>query len=146
MLGLTACSSTPPPVAALPQPARTGPPYGIDMPNDARDVSNELKSSGLDFVARYFRGVAAGLASVGGSTQYKAGVYGSGAVWGYLKHMRLAQYAWLSNSRAWTGYNDFATWNIRHMPASAALSFGHDWNEATDDYGGLQVKSQYTAL
>lgn len=233
MLALAACSSVPPPVAALAQLVRIGPPHGIDMPNDARDVSNELKSSGLDFVARYyrdpasrwptlsageaallsssgfkivaiwelhshqpqyfsyaagladavnayrqaravgqpfgsaiyfavdynaqqpdiygpvdryFRGVAAGLASVGGSTQYKVGVYGSGAVCGYLKHMRLAQYAWLSNSRAWTGYNDFSTWNIRQLPASATLSFGHDWNEATEDYGGFQVKSQFTAL
>jgi hypothetical protein len=229
MLALAACSSSPPPLVAVAPPVRVSPPRGIDMPIDARDVSNELRGSQLDFVARYyrdpasrwptlsageaallsssgfkivaiweshshqpqyfsyaagfadavtayrqtravgqpfgsaiyfgaqqpdiyapvdryFRGVAAGLASVGGSTQYKVGVYGSGAVCGYLKHMRLAQYAWLSNSWAWTGYNDFSTWNIRQLPASAALSFGHDWNEATEDYGGFQVKSQFTAL
>jgi hypothetical protein len=234
MLGLAACSSAPPPVAQLaPPPPRIGPPQGIDIPTDARDVSMELKGSGLDFVARYyrdpasrwptlspaeaaslsasgfkivavweshshkpdyfsyasgfadavtayrqavavgqpvgsaiyfavdynaqqpdivgpvdqyFRGIGAGLASVHGWGQYRIGVYGSGAVCGYLKGMRLAQYAWLSNSTAWTGYNDFTAWNIRQLPASPSLSFSHDRNEARSDYGGFQVKNQYTAL
>ena len=233
VLVLAACSSAPPPVAQLPRPVRSGPPQGVDMPTDARDVSNELKGSGLDFVARYyrdpasrwpslspaeaamlsgagfkivaiweshshkpeyfsyasgfadgvaayrqakaigqpagsaiyfavdynaqqpdvtgpidqyFRGIANGLASVGGFEQYRIGVYGSGAVCAYLRGMRLAQYAWLSNSTAWSGYNSFAGWNIRQLPSSPSLSFGHDLNEATNDYGGFQVKSQYTGL
>jgi hypothetical protein len=233
LLLLAACSSTPPPVAELLRPVRIGPPQGIDMPSDARDVSNELKSSQLDFIARYyrdplsrwptlspgeaamlstagfkivaiweshshkpdyfsyasgyadavsayrqarsigqpagsaiyfavdynalqpdiagpidryFRGIAAGLASVGGFGQYRIGVYGSGAVCAYLKGTRLAQYAWLSNSTAWRGYSDFTGWNIRQLTASPTLSFGHDQNEAASDYGGFQVKNQYTAL
>jgi hypothetical protein len=226
MLTLAACSETPSPVAELPRPARIGPPQGIDTPIDARDVSNELKSTRLDFVARYyrdpasrwptlsaaeaamlssagfkivaiwewhshqpqyfsyasgyadavsayrqarsigqpagsaiyfavdynapqpditggidqyFRGIAAGLVAAGGSAQYRVGVYGSGAVCAHLKRARLAEYAWLSNSTAWSGYNDFSDWNIKQLSPSS-LSFGHDWNRATDDYGGFQVK------
>jgi hypothetical protein len=231
LLALAACSEVPPPIAEL-QPARVGPPQGIDLPVDARDVSSELKSSRVDFVARYyrdptsrwptlspaeaaglsaagfkivaiwefhshkpeyfsyasgyadavnayrqarsigqpagsaiyfavdynaqppdiygsvdryFRGIAAGLAATGGASQYRVGVYGSGAVCAYLKHARLAQYAWLSNSTAWSGY-DFPAWNIRQLKPSPSLSFGHDMNEARDDYGGFQVKNQYTSL
>ena len=233
VVALAACSQTAPPLAQLPPPARVGPPQGIDMATDARDVSGELKGSHVDFVARYyrdaesrwptlspaeaatlsaqgykivvvweshsgrpsyfsyasgfadgvnayrqakaigqpadsaiyfavdynaqapdiygsidhyFRGVANGLASVGGFGQYKIGVYGSGAVCGYLKYKRLAQYAWLSNSTAWTGYDSFRAWNIRQLTTFPFLSFGHDRNEAAGDYGGFQVANQYSAL
>lgn len=52
ILLLAACESAPPPVAAAP---RAGLARGIDLPTDARDVSLELKGSGLDFVGRYYR-------------------------------------------------------------------------------------------
>ena len=57
----------------------------------------------------------------------------------------LAQYAWLSNSTAWRGYASFVDWNIKQGKASPGISFSHDWNEAKRDYGGFQVKTQYTA-
>jgi hypothetical protein len=97
-------------------------------------------------VDRYFRGVAAGFASVSGAPEYRIGVYGSGAVCDYLKRARLAQYAWLSNSTAWAGYDSFTDWNIKQSGGSRSLSFSHDWNEAWGDYGGFQVKNQYTSL
>jgi hypothetical protein len=97
-------------------------------------------------IDRYFRGIAAGLASVDGVPHYRVGVYGSGAVCAYLKQTRLAQYAWLSNSTAWSGYDGFTDWNIRQLTVSPFLSFAHDLNEMTDDYGGFQVKNQYTSL
>jgi hypothetical protein len=53
VLALAACESAPPPVIPAPRP--TGVAQGIDMATDARDVSLELKSSRLDFVARYYR-------------------------------------------------------------------------------------------
>jgi hypothetical protein len=89
----------------------------------------------------YFRGVRAGLQAAAGQTQseYRVGVYGSGAVCGYLKRMRLADYAWLSNSTAWSGYDSFTDWNIKQSRGSSALSFDHDINEAWGDYGGFQV-------
>lgn len=233
LLALAAChDAPPPPVVQAPSPA--GMAQGIDMPNDSRDVSMELKGSRLDFVARYyrdpashwptlsaaearalstngfrivsvweshshrpdyfsyasgyadgaaayrqakavgqppgsaiyyavdynayqpdiegpidqyFRGIAAGMAAAAGhAPEYRIGVYGSGAVCDYLKRQRLAQYAWLSNSTAWAGYGAFNDWDIRQGKQSLSLSFGQDSNEARGDYGGFQVKDQYSAL
>ena len=96
----------------------------------------------------YFRGVRAGFQAASGkaSPDYRIGVYGSGAVCSYLKRMRLAQYAWLSNSNAWAGYDNFTDWNIKQSGGSTSFSFDHDMNEAWGDYGGFQVKSQLSAL
>jgi hypothetical protein len=228
-LVLAGCGGKEPPLLALGS-AGSGAARGIDIPTDARDVSQELKGSGLHFVARYyrdpasrfpplsaeeartvtavgmklvtvwqyrsnkpehfsyaagqadgmaahrqakavgqpagtaiyfavdynapdpeirslidpyFRGVADGLAAAAGKNrEYRIGVYGSGAVCGYLKGARLAEYAWLSNSRAWYGYAGFANWDIKQGPRSAGLSFNHDMNEARGDFGAFTVKGQ----
>jgi hypothetical protein len=93
----------------------------------------------LPQVDQYFRGIAAGFATAGnGRPEYKVGVYGSGAVCDALKRAGLAQYAWLSNSRAWAGASSYIGWNIRQSGQFANLSFSHDSNEAKDDYGGFQ--------
>ena len=232
VLVLAACEAAPPPVVEAPRPA--GLARGIDLPTDARDVSLEMKSNRLDFVARYyrdpasrwpalsaeeartvssvgislvavweshshrpdyfsyasgyydalsayrqakaigqpsgsaiyfavdynaqepdvrgpvdqyFRGIAAGLAAAGGPARdYRVGVYGSGAVCGYLKRARLAELAWLSNSIAWTGYDDFTDWNIRQGIRSPSLSFDQDSNEARGEYGGFRVPNQFSSL
>ena len=233
VLVLAACSAPPaPPVVEAPRPV--GLARGIDLPIDARDVSNELKESRLDFVARYyrdpasrwptlsaaearmvssagmslvavweshshkrdyfsyasgyydalaahrqakaigqpagsgiyfavdfnaqepdvrgpvdqyFRGVHAGLAvAAGQAREYRVGVYGSGAVCDYLKRARLAEYAWLSNSTAWSGYDSFTDWNIKQSGRSPLLSFDQDSNEARGEYGSFQVTSQYSSL
>ena len=54
VLVVAACSSEPPPVV-VEAPRPVGVARGIDLPIDSRDVSNELKESRLDFVARYYR-------------------------------------------------------------------------------------------
>ena len=98
-------------------------------------------------VDQYFRGVAAGLAAAAGhAPEYRVGVYGSGAVCDYMKRARLAQYAWLSNSTAWTGYDDFTDWNIRQSGRSPSLSFDQDENQARGEYGSFQVVNQYSSL
>jgi hypothetical protein len=233
VLVLAACESAPPPPAVeAPRPA--GLARGIDLPTDARDVSLELKSNRIDFVARYyrdpasrwpalsaeeartlssagmslvavweshshrpdyfsyasgyndalaayrqakaigqpsgsaiyfavdynaqepdvrgpvdqyFRGIAAGLAAAGGPARdYRVGVYGSGAVCDYLKRAHLAELAWLSNSIAWTGYDNFTDWNIRQGMRSPSLSFDQDSNEARGEYGSFRVPNQYSSL
>ncbi|HEV2188757.1 MAG TPA: glycoside hydrolase domain-containing protein [Stellaceae bacterium] len=94
-------------------------------------------------VDQYFRGVAAGFAAAGnGRPGYKVGVYGSGAVCAMMKGERLAQYAWLSGSTAWEGSSGYSGWNIRQADQGAHwahLSFVHDANEATEDYGGFRL-------
>jgi len=99
-------------------------------------------------VDQYFRGVNAGMiaAAAGRRPDYRVGVYGSGAVCDYLKRTHLAQYAWLSNSTAWAGYNDFTGWDIRQGMRAPGLSFDQDSNEARGDYGGFLVKTQLSAL
>jgi len=234
MLAMAACSSPPPPPPVVAAPPARGLAQGIDLPNDARDISQELKGSHLDFVARYyrdpasrwptlsaaearmvsssgmrlvavwewhsqrpeyftqasgyadaiaasgqakgigqppgsaiyfavdfnaqeadirgpvdqyFRGVAAGLrAAARGGPGYRVGVYGSGAVCNYLKRSRLAEFAWLSNATAWSGYGSFADWNIKQGKGSPSLSFSHDSNEARDEFGGFQVASESASL
>jgi hypothetical protein len=98
-------------------------------------------------VDQYFHGIAAGLAAAGGPDRdYRVGVYGSGAVCDYLKRARLAEYAWLSNSTAWTGYDDFTDWNIRQSGRSPSLSFDQDENEARGEFGSFRVPNQYSSL
>ncbi len=52
-LVLAGCAEAPPPPSPLPHP--NGFAQGIDMPTDARDYSQELQGSHVDFVARYYR-------------------------------------------------------------------------------------------
>jgi hypothetical protein len=103
----------------------------------------DYDASGQDIVGpidEYFRGIAAGFAAAGGDgPDYKVGVYGSGAVCRALNQAGLAQYAWLVISRGWAGYNALNAWHIRQGKALPGLSFNHDSDEATDDYGGFQV-------
>jgi hypothetical protein len=234
LLLLAACSSAPQRSRLVSAPPVGGTTRGIDLPIDSRDVAQELKGSGLHFVARYyrsplshwptlsaeearavssngmklvaiweylsnkpehftyergyadavtayqqaraigqpsgsaiyfavdfnaperhiagaidqyFRGVRSALAAAGGgSPPYRVGVYGSGAVCAYLKHMQLADYTWLSASTAWAGSRDFGSWNIRQGARSTMLSFDHDINDAQGDYGGFTVPARYSSL
>ena len=97
-------------------------------------------------VDQYFRGVHAGLAAAGQAREYRVGVYGSGAVCDYMKRMRLAEYAWLSNSTAWSGYDSFTDWNIKQSGRSPLLSFDQDSNEARGEFGSFRVANQYSSL
>jgi len=102
-------------------------------------VDFDATGADMDPIDQYFRGITAGLAaSNGGTSEYKVGVYGSGAVCDSVKRTGLAQYAWLSNSTAWAG-RSFAGWNIRQGRPYANLGFNHDSNEARDDYGGFRL-------
>lgn len=98
-------------------------------------------------IDQYFRGVSNGLiAAAGHVPEYRVGVYGSGAVCDYLKRAHLAEFAWLSNARSWSGYDSFADWDIRQSGRAGGLSFDQDANEARGDYGGFKIKTQFSAL
>lgn len=103
-------------------------------------VDFNARGQDLQAVDQYFRGVNAGLAqAAGGRPQYRVGVYGSGSVCDAVKGAKLAQYSWLSNSRAWIGSATYSAWNIKQRARLTNLSFNHDFNEAKDDYGGFRV-------
>jgi len=125
--------------SAIGQPAGSAIYFAVDYNAQEPDVRGP--------VDRYFRGVANGLAAAAGhAPEYRVGVYGSGAVCDYLKRARLAQYAWLSNSTAWSGYDDFTDWNIRQSGRSPSLSFDQDENEARGEFGSFRVPNQYSSL
>jgi hypothetical protein len=114
-------------------------------PDSAIYFAVDFNARGYDLypVDQYFRGVHAGFAAAGnGTPDYKIGVYGSGAVCTMIKGERLAQYSWLSGSTAWEGSSGYTGWNIRQADQGARwahLSFVHDANEATEDYGGFRL-------
>jgi hypothetical protein len=117
---------------AVGQPAGSAIYFAVDYNAPASDISGSIEP--------YFRGVAAGLAAAGGGrSEYKVGVYGSGAVCAAIKRAGLAQYAWLTGSTSWAGTLDYNDWNIRQGGHFSVLSFDHDSNEGREDYGGFRV-------
>jgi hypothetical protein len=110
-------------------------------------VDFNARGDALYQIDQYFRGVNAGLAAAGGGrSPYRIGVYGSGAVCAEIKGAGLAQYAWLSGSTAWDGTVGYTAWNIKQAPAGERfgnLSFNHDANQATADYGGFQLGTAF---
>ena len=114
------------------QPAGSAIYFAVDYNAPSSDISGAID--------QYFRGVAAGLAATGnGRSEYKVGVYGSGAVCEAMRRAGLAQYTWLTNSTSWAGTLNYDDWNIRQGGHFSVLSFDHDSNEAKDDYGGFRV-------
>lgn len=96
-------------------------------------------------IDQYFRGVNAAFAALSrGGPGYRIGVYGSGAVCDQITRAHLAQYSWLSNARAWTGYGYYTGWNIRQRGPFAGLSFNHDADEARGDFGAFTL-ARYAA-
>ena len=94
----------------------------------------------LDPAKEYFRGIAAGLtAASGGRSEYKVGVYGSGAVCNEIKRAGLARYSWLTRATSWDGSLDYNDWNIKQGEA-LPFSFDNDSDEARGDYGGFQLR------
>lgn len=125
-------------ISAYSQAKAVGQPIGsaIYFAVDYNATSSDI-SGGID---QYFHGIAAGLAAAGnGHSEYKVGVYGSGAVCEAMRRAGLAQYAWLTNSTSWTGTLNYDDWNIRQGGHFSVLSFDHDSDEARDDYGGFRV-------
>jgi hypothetical protein len=112
--------------------------FAVDYNAPASDIAGTIN--------QYFRGVAAGLAAAGGGrSEYRVGVYGSGAVCSALRRAGLAQYSWLSNSSAWAGSLSYNDWNIRQGGRFSSLTINHDANEARDEYGGFQLATSKAA-
>ena len=117
---------------AIGQPPGSAIYFAVDYNAPSADIDGSI--------TQYFHGVAAGLAASGGGTsEYRVGVYGSGAVCDVIKRSRLAQYAWLTSATAWSGTLDYNDWNIRQGGHFSVLSFDHDSDEAQGDYGGFQI-------
>ena len=114
---------------AIGQPAGSAIYFAIDY--NAHDLAPALE---------YFHGIEAGLAAAsGGPSEYKIGVYGSGAVCDAIKRAGLARYSWLTKATSWDGTLDYNDWNIKQGDA-LPFSFDNDSNEARGDYGGFRLR------
>ena len=83
----------------------------------------------------------------GKSREYRIGVYGSGAVCGYLKRARLAEYRLaVGTRRAWAGYAQLCRLEHQAGLRSTALSFDHDINEARGEFGAFTVQGARPAV
>ena len=114
---------------AIGQPAGSAIYFAIDF------NAHELESA-----KEYFRGITEGLtAASGGRTEYKVGVYGSGAVCDAIKRAGLARYSWLTKATSWDGSLDYNDWNIKQGEA-LPFSFDNDSDIARGDYGGFRLR------
>src|SRR5690242_14991343 len=125
ILVLAACSGEKPALEAISAP-RTGPPRGIDIPIDSRDVSSELRTSGLDFVARYYRSAASRwpTLSANEATVLSSNGFKIVAVW--ESHSHIPGYFSYS-SGYWDADNAYRQAKAINQPPGSAIYFAVDF-------------------
>ena len=134
VLILAACEGAPPAAHAVQGP-RSGPARGIDIPTDARDVSQELKGSSLDFVARYYRDPASRWPTL--TVQEARSVSAAGmkivAVW--ESHSHRPDYFSYESGYA-DGLSAYRQAKSVGQPADSAIYFAVDYNAPVPDIYG----------
>lgn len=131
-----ACHSPPAPAPA----AWSGPPpsarlaRGVDLPTDASDVLAELKASGVDFVARYYRepGSRWPALSAGEAQQLSAMGVKIVAVWESHSH-KAAHFSYASGYS--DGLNAYGQARAIGQPPGSAVYFAVDYNAPSRDFG-----------
>jgi len=107
----------------LGQPTGSAIYFAVDL-----DVEESVLHAG---VTDYFRAVKPAMATGG----FKIGVYGSGRVCGYLKHLGLVEFTWLSQSTGWSGSSTYTDWNIKQGKSSTVAGLDCDLDESIEDAG-----------
>jgi len=133
LLLLAGCEIPPPP--AVPPPPAAGSARGIDLPIDSRDVSSELRGSGVDFVARYYRDPASRWPTLSAEEARTVSSAGMRIVVVFESHSH--QPAYFSYA---TGYNDGQTAYRQarqiDQPPGSAIYFAVDYNAPPPDIQG----------
>jgi hypothetical protein len=136
-LVMAACQSAPPP-----RPALSGPPQGprlargVDVPTDAGDVLAELKASGLDFVARYYREPDSRWPALSANEARQLSATGLKivAVWESHSH-KAAHFSYAS------GYGDalnaYGQARAIGQPPGSAVYFAVDYNAPSRAFGAV---------
>ena len=112
---------------SMSRPPGVGPVYGIDLPIDASDVLNELKTSRIHFVARYYRDPASRWPSLNARELQRLSALGLTVVtiWEWRSH----DPAYLSYA---TGYGDalsaYQQARAAGQPPGSAIYFAVDFN------------------
>jgi Rv2525c-like, glycoside hydrolase-like domain len=112
---------------------------GIDMATDARDNSNELKHSGLDFVARYYRDPASRWPTLSASEAQQLSSLGLSIVTVWEWHSHKPEYfSYASGHRDALAAHKQAS--AIGQPAGSAIYFAVDFNA---DAGAMSAVDQY---
>jgi hypothetical protein len=127
LLFLAACSSAPQPSRSVGAVSHRGPTRGIDMALDSRDVAQELKSSGLHFVARYYRSPLSRWPTLSADEARSVSANGMKlvAVWEYLSNKPEHFTYERGFSDALTAYQQARTIG---QPSGSAIYFAVDFN------------------
>jgi hypothetical protein len=138
-LSLAGCQGPPSSSAVERLPRGAGPVRGIDLPIDASDVINELKTSRLDFVARYYRDPASRWPTLSAAEAQRLSALG-------LKIVTV--WEWHSHDPAYfsyaSGYSDalnaYRQAKAVGQPGGSAIYFAVDFNARGQN---LQQVDQY---
>ncbi|MGD9615947.1 MAG: glycoside hydrolase domain-containing protein [Alphaproteobacteria bacterium] len=136
VLFLAACGTAPQQPRTVAAPSVGGPIRGIDMGMDSRDVTQELKGSGLHFVARYYRSPVSRWPAL---TAEEAGSISSNgmkvvAVWQHLSH-RPDHFTYeRGHSDAVNAYQQA---RVLGQPSGSAIYFAVDYDAPARDIAGV---------
>src|SRR4051794_13131524 len=135
LLFLAACSTPPQQMRPVSAPPFRGAARGIDMALDSRDWAQELKGSGLHFVARYYRSPASRWPALSPDEARTVSANGMKlvAVWEYLSNKP-------EHFTYDRGYNDALTAYQQAraigQPPGTAVHFAVDYNAPDRDIAG----------
>lgn len=117
--------------AALAAPANTTIYFAVDYDASDADLAG--------VITQYFQGIADGLRgfAAANGTQYRAGVYGSGATCSMLTGAGLATQGWLCQSTAFHGFATYTGWSIRQGMPITVCGLHVDPDDAVGDFGAI---------
>lgn len=91
-----------------------------------------------DNIIPYFKGVATAMTAANGLPSYQIGIYGSGASCDAALSAGLARFAWLAQSKGWTGYKNFLQskkWSLLQAMPGNVGEIDCDPDDANGDFG-----------
>jgi len=111
---------------AVGQPSESAIYFTVDYDATSSDIAGNITS--------YFQAIAATIGS-----QFRVGVYGSGAVCAAIKSIGCASLAWLAQSTGWNGYSSFSDWAIKQGPEQTICGLNADSDVAQGEFGAFVV-------
>jgi hypothetical protein len=111
---------------AVGQPAESAIYFTVDYDATSTDIAGNITA--------YFQAIAATIGS-----QFRLGVYGSGAVCAAIKAAGCVSLAWLAQSTGWSGYSTFTDWAIKQGPEQSVCGLNSDTDVARGEFGAFVV-------
>ncbi len=128
VLLLAACGAPPPPLPPpLPSVARIPGINGVDLPTDASDVLGELRTSRLDFVARYYRDPSSRWPPLTAAEAQRLSSLGLKIVAVWESHSGTPAYFSYAQGY-WDGISAYREGVAAGQPANTAIYFAVDFN------------------